>query len=127
MNHEELKQALLEMLNEDSEKGKTWFFPSNVSDRYTVILGLDLKQSLQAVGVSILSILLTILLFRSSGIFALILYVIVGLISFGVVWAYHIIKPIPDRANISIADFMKQKKSFAKRQKVFYQKTKKRI
>ena len=43
------------------KKGRTWFFPSNVSDRYTVILGLDLKQSAKAIGTALISVLLAIL------------------------------------------------------------------
>lgn len=127
MNSEQVKQALLELLNEDTEKGRTWFFPSNVSDRYTVLLGLDLKQSAKTIGVTLVSVLVTILLFRSTAVFPLILYAIVGLLSFGSVWAYYTIKPIPNRPNISISDFIKERKAFQKRQKVFYKKPKERV
>ena len=54
MNSDQVKQALLDLLNADTEKGRTWFFPSNVSDRYTVILGLDLKQSAKAIGTALM-------------------------------------------------------------------------
>ena len=65
MNSDQVKQALLELLNADTDKGRTWFFPSNVSDRYTIVLGLDLKQSAKAFGATLISVLLMILLFRS--------------------------------------------------------------
>ena len=89
MNSDQVKQALLDLLNADTEKGRTWFFPSNVSDRYTVILGLDLKQSAKAIGTALISVLLAILIFRSTAVFPLIIYVIVGLVSFGGVWAFY--------------------------------------
>lgn len=127
MNSDQVKQALLELLHTDTEKGRTWFFPSNVSDRYAVILGLDLKQSVQAIGAACVSVALAILLFRSSAIFPLIFYVIIGLVSFGGVWAFYTIKPITDRPNISISDFMKQRNEFGKRQKVYYKKPKERV
>ncbi|CEN29518.1 MULTISPECIES: hypothetical protein [Pseudolactococcus] len=127
MNSDQVKQALLELLNADTDKGRTWFFPSNVSDRYTIVLGLDLKQSAKAFGATLISVLLMILLFRSKGVLALILYVIVGLISFGGVWAYYTIKPITNRPNISISDFLKQRKQFSKTQKIYFKKPKERI
>ena len=127
MNSDQVKQALLELLNADTDKGRTWFFPSNVSDRYTIVLGLDLKQSAKAFGATLISVLLMILLFRSKGVLALILYVIVGLISFGGVWAYYTIKPITNRPNISISDFLKQRKHFSKTQKIYFKKPKERI
>lgn len=127
MNIDQVKQALLELLNADTDKGRTWFFPSNVSDRYTIVLGLDLKQSAKAFGATLISVLLMILLFRSKGVLALILYVIVGLISFGGVWAYYTIKPITNRPNISISDFLKQRKQFSKTQKIYFKKPKERI
>ncbi|EGO8200171.1 glycosyltransferase, partial [Enterococcus faecalis] len=34
---------------------------------------------------------------------------------------------ITDRPNISISDFMKQRKDFSKRQKVYYKKPKERV
>src|SRR5574341_2574042 len=127
MNSDQVKQALLELLNADTDKGRTWFFPSNVSDRYTIVLRLDLKQSAKAFGATLISVLLMILLFRSKGVLALILYVIVGLISFGGVWAYYTIKPITNRPNISISDFLKQRKQFSKTQKIYFKKPKERI
>lgn len=127
MNTEQVKQALLDLLNADTEKGKTWFFPSNVSDSYSVILGLDLKQSVKAIGTALASILVMVVLLRSTSVLPLIIYVIVGLLSFGSVWAFYTIKPITDRPNISISDFLKQRKSYSKRQKVFYKKPKERI
>lgn len=127
MNSDQVKQALLDLLNADTEKGRTWFFPSNVSDRYTVILGLDLKQSAKAIGTALISVLLAILIFRSTAVFPLIIYVIVGLVSFGGVWAFYTIKPITDRPNISISDFIKQRKDFSKRPKVYYKKPKERV
>ena len=127
MNSDQVKQALLELLNADTDKGRTWFFPSNVSDRYIIVLGLDLKQSAKAFGATLISVLLMILLFRSKGVLALILYVIVGLISFGGVWAYYTIKPITNRPNISISDFLKQRKQFSKTQKIYFKKPKERI
>jgi len=127
MNSEEVKQGLLELLNEDTEKGRSWFFPSNVSDQYTVILGLDLKQSIKAIGTSMASLGIVILIFRSTAVFPLIIYALTGLISFGVVWAYYTLKPITDRTNISISEFLKQRKDFKKRQKVFYKRPKERI
>ena len=127
MNSDQVKQALLDLLNSDTEKGRTWFFPSNVSDRYTVILGLDIKQSAKAIGTALISVLLAILIFRSTAVFPLIIYVIVGLVSFGGVWAFYTIKPNTDRPNISISDFMKQRKDFSKRPKVYYKKPKERV
>ncbi|MBQ3641652.1 glycosyltransferase, partial [bacterium] len=94
---------------------------------YTIVLGLDLKQSAKAFGATLISVLLMILLFRSKGVLALILYVIVGLISFGGVWAYYTIKPITNRPNISISDFLKQRKQFSKTQKIYFKKPKERI
>ena len=110
MDNEQLKQGILELLNADTEKGKMWFFPSNVSESYTVLLGLNLKQTLKAVGFSILSLVVTVLLFRSKAILAMILYLFIILVTFGSMWAYYIIKPITDRPNISISNFLKQRK-----------------
>lgn len=127
MNSEEVKQGLLELLNEDTEKGRSWFFPSNVSDQYTVVLGLDLKQSIKAIGTAMASLGIVILIFRSTAVFPLIIYALTGLIAFGAVWAYYTLKPITDRTNISISEFLKQRKDFKKRQKVFYKRPKERI
>lgn len=127
MDSERLKEALLELLNADTEKGQTWFFPSNVSDHYTVILGLNLKQSLKAIGATVLSVLLAVVILRSMAVIALVVYVLIGLITFGGIWTFYVIKPITDRPNISISDFIKQRKAFTKRQKVYYKKPKRRI
>lgn len=127
MDNEQLKQGILELLNADTEKGKMWFFPSNVSESHTVLLGLNLKQTLKAVGFSILSLVVTVLLFRSKAILAMILYLFIILVTFGSMWAYYIIKPITDRPNISISNFLKQRKQFSKRQKVFFKRPQERV
>lgn len=127
MDTESLRQALLELLQADTEKGKTWFFPSNVSDKYILFLGLTIKHGIQAVGVSIVTLMISILLFRSAHPLAVIFYAFSTLVSFGTVWGYHTFKPISDRKNISIADFMKERKLFLKKQKRLYRKPKERI
>ena len=106
MNSDQVKQALLDLLNADTEKGRTWFFPSNVSDRYTVILGLDLKQSAKAIGTALISVLLAILIFRSTAVFPLIIYVIVGLVSFGGVWAFYGINNQLQSSNVLTNQYM---------------------
>ena len=87
----------------------------------------DYVESAKAIGTALISVLLAILIFRSTAVFPLIIYVIVGLVSFGGVWAFYTIKPITDRPNISISDFMKQRKDFSKRPKVYYKKPKERV
>lgn len=120
MNTEDVRKALLDILHEDTEKGKTWFFPSNVNEHYILFLGLTVKESIQAIGISLGSLLFMILLFRSSSLIAIIFYIFAGLIGFLSVWGYKVFKPISDRQNISISEFQKEKKIFRQKQKVFY-------
>ena len=124
MNSEDLRLAMLELLHEDTEKGKTWFFPSNVNSQYILFLGLGVKQFAYAFLTSIISTGLVILLFRKSSAFFLIMYSLIALISFGSVWAFYTVKPITDRPNISISDFLKERKEYQKRQKKFCKKPK---
>ncbi|EOS7966690.1 glycosyltransferase [Enterococcus hirae] len=127
MNVEEIRKALLELLHEDIEKGKTWFFPSNVNEHYLLMLGLTIKESIQAVGAGIGSLLFMVFLFRSTSIWAFLFYVLAGGIGFLAVWGYKVFKPISDRPNISISDFRKEKKMFQQKQKVYYRRPNKQV
>ena len=120
MNTEDVRNALLELLHEDIEKGKTWFFPSNVNEHYILMLGLTVKESVQAIGAGSGSLLLMVLLFRSANVWAFLLYIFAGGIGFFSVWGYKAFKPISDRPNISISDYRKEKKVFQQKQKVYY-------
>ena len=120
MNTEDVRNALLELLHEDTEKGKTWFFPSNVNEHYLLFLGLTVKESIQAISTGIGSLLLMVVLFRSANIWTLLLYVFAGGIGFFSVWGYKVFKPISDRPNISISDYRKEQRVFQQKQKVYY-------
>lgn len=120
MNTEDVRNALVELLHEDTEKGKTWFFPSNVNEHYILMLGLTVKESIQALTMGIGSLFLMVLLFRSANVWAFLLYAFAGGIGFFSVWGYKVFKPISDRPNISISEYQKEKKFFQQKQKVYY-------
>jgi len=127
LDTDQLKQALVEMAGEDSEKGRTWFFPSNVSDRYAIFLGLDLKQSGITLCSGLLCLVIAGLFLRSSAAWALVIYAFSFMLPVGIVWAYYTVKPITDRPNISIADYLKERKAYKNRPKQFYKKPIQRI
>ncbi len=127
MDTEQLKQALVELAGEDIEKGKHWFFPSNVSDRYAILLGLDLKQSGVTLGIGAISLACMVLLLRSNAAWAIVCYAFSFMLPVGLIWAYYTIKPITDRPNISISDFLKQRKAYQSRPKELFKQPNERL
>lgn len=127
MDTETLKQAFLEMLQVDTERGKTWFFPRNVSNKYTVALGLTAKQLAITIGIGLLAMGVPIVLFRKSTILFVVIYLIFGIVGVSLSWFYFIFKPISARENISVSEYFKQIRQYGTKQKTYYLRPKKQV
>ena len=46
MDQDQVKQALLEMLDSNGKRGRKWFFPKNVDNQYKILANMTLKEIL---------------------------------------------------------------------------------
>ncbi|AYK68278.1 hypothetical protein ABS751_10615 [Bacillus subtilis] len=120
MNKESVKDAIVELLGESSYKGRKWFFPKNVDNKYKIFGNVTVKElftviapfALVAVGVAALppysSILFWVIKFFSDVLLILIPAV------------YIQYRPVKYRDNIRTKDWIKEMMEYRKKQKVYF-------
>ncbi|MFC5714393.1 hypothetical protein ACFPU1_16730 [Thalassorhabdus alkalitolerans] len=103
----------------DEGKGKTFYFPENVDASYNVIKGIPTKQFWFIV-VPFAALSLVVLLTPPYSTFLFILRAFVALLIFFTGLSIVVIKPIRERENISLLQWIQYRKAYVKRQKRFY-------
>ncbi|EWR66267.1 hypothetical protein [Staphylococcus aureus] len=119
---QDVKDVLLDMLGEE-KKVKENTIPRNVDPSYKIVLNLNGKElaiiSIPTIVYFVIAFTI-IILFKLTSIFMIMTAVILGLILFLTIYGLLTMKPIPSKENIRMIDHIKQKKTFSKRQKVYF-------
>lgn len=110
---------------EDNKKGKHFSFPEDVQADYNIVAGVSLKNfvltilpfTLVGIGIVLIPPYTTLLLIIRISIGAMV--ALTGL-------AIVIAKPIPERRNITLLNWLKQQQHFRNRTKLFYIKKQKK-
>ncbi|MFA1782407.1 hypothetical protein ACDX77_19220 [Bacillus velezensis] len=123
MDKEAVRDALAELIGE-SYKGRKWFFPRNVDNRYKVFGNVTVKEMFTILApFFLLAAGLAWLPPYSSVLFWIIkFFLIVLLISAPVVYISY--RPIKHRENIRTKDWIKEVIVYRKKQKMFFIKPK---
>lgn len=120
MDKEIIKDAIVELLGESSYKGRKWFFPKNVDNKYKIFGNVTVKELftviapffLIAAGVAAIPPYSTIL-------FWIFKFFIVALLIL-IPTVYLNYRPIKNRENIRTKDWIKEVIEYRKKQKVFF-------
>ncbi|MED3965784.1 hypothetical protein [Niallia taxi] len=124
MDQDQVKQALLEMLDGNEKRGRKWFFPKNVDNQYKILANMTLKELL----VYILPALLISLGIGAIPPYGLIVFwliksvFIVSIIVIPVVYVNY--RPVKFRDNIRAKDFVKEFLDYQKKKKIYFVKPK---
>lgn len=124
MDQDQVKQALLEMLDGNEKRGRKWFFPKNVDNQYKILANMTLKELLVYILPALLiSVGLGAIPPYSSIVFWLIKAVfIVSIIVIPVVYVNY--RPVKFRDNIRAKDFVKEFFDYQKKKKIYFVKPK---
>lgn len=124
MDKDEIINAIIDALDGGRRRGRRWFFPKNVNNKYNVVLNMTLKELLIYVLPSlIISTGIAFIPPYSSIVFWLIKgFVIALLIVIPIVYVNY--RPVKHRDNIRTNDFIKETVNYSKKQKVYYLKPK---
>ena len=124
MDQDQVKQALLEMLDGNEKRGRKWFFPKNVDNQYKILANMTLKELLVYIlPALLLSIGIGAIPPYSSIVFWLIKAVfIVSIIVIPVVYVNY--RPVKFRDNIRAKDFVKEFFDYQKKKKIYFVKPK---
>jgi len=124
MDQDQVKQALLEMLDGNEKRGRKWFFPKNVDNQYKILANMTLKELLVYILPALLiSIGIGAIPPYSSIVFWLIKAVfIVSIIVIPVVYVNY--RPVKFRDNIRAKDFVKEFFDYQKKKKIYFVKPK---
>lgn len=124
---ENSREDLLEILSalDINDRGKKRFsFPRNVDQSYTIIAGLSGKDFLfyifPALGFSALFFIIPP--YSSLGFW--VIKAFIAIIFFSIAFIMALVRPVQNRPNIRMVDFIKNYKLYTSRQKVFYIKKK---
>ncbi|MCY9397605.1 hypothetical protein ACO0DA_12105 [Bacillus subtilis] len=120
MDKEIIKDAIVELLGESSYKGRKWFFPKNVDNKYKIFGNVTVKELftviapffLIAAGVAAIPPYSTILFWIFK------FFIVVLLILIPTVYLNY--RPIKNRENIRTKDWIKEVIEYRKKQKVFF-------
>ncbi|AND86332.1 hypothetical protein GTH52_14970 (plasmid) [Clostridium tyrobutyricum] len=128
ISKDDIKKALLEMLDDDGEKreGKKFIFPRNVESSYNLIPGLTGIDAIKYVSIPLLIsvVILAIPPYSILGLWIVKALLAVALLAGGFILA--IARPVKYRNNIRCVEYLKNILSFYSRQKMFFLKPKKR-
>ncbi|WP_382549338.1 hypothetical protein [Streptomyces sp. NPDC057131] len=124
MDQDQVKQALLEMLDGNEKRGRKWFFPKNVDNQYKILANMTLKELLVYILPALLiSVGIGAIPPYSSIVFWLIKAVfIVSIIVIPVVYVNY--RPVKFRDNIRAKDFVKEFLDYQKKKKIYFVKPK---
>lgn len=127
MDQEQVKQALLEMIDSSGKKGRKWFFPKNVDNQYKILANMTLKELLTYIFPAFLiSIGIGFIPPYNSIVFWLIkAFFIVFIIVIPVVYVNY--RPVKFRENIRSKDYIKEYLDYSKKKKIFFVKPKNRF
>jgi hypothetical protein len=126
MEQDQIKQALLDLIDSNSRKGRKWFFPKNVDNQYKIFMNMTFKELAMYVAPAfVLSGLIAIIPPYSSVFFWLIKSaLIVTILVLPVFYVNY--RPVKFRENIRAKDFFKECLHYYKRKKVYFVKPKDR-
>jgi len=125
-NVDEIKEGLLELLNEGGGNRRKWFFPRNVDSSYKLIANLTLGEIVKyiipalliVVGICFIPPQTSILLWIVKSIF-IVITILVPLF-------YVLYRPVKGRDNIRTKDFVKEYFTYQQRRKIYYKKPKRK-
>lgn len=121
IDRDAVRQVLLELLDQNTEmrRGKTFVIPKNVQGKYTIFLGLSLREVLKWVlpPLGFAAVLFAVPPYYVP-------FLLCKLLILGLILATAIIipagRPISSRPNINYADYWKLIWQYHKRQKLFF-------
>lgn len=124
MDQDQVKQALLEMIDSNGKRGRKWFFPKNVDNQYKILANMTLKEILIYIFPAILiSIGIGFIPPYNSWVFWFIKAIfIVFIIVIPVVYVNY--RPVKFRDNIRSRDFFKEFLDYRKKKKMYFVKPK---
>ncbi|MBY0155429.1 MULTISPECIES: hypothetical protein [Bacillaceae] len=124
MDQDQVKQALLEMIDSSGRRGRKWFFPKNVDNQYKILANMTLKEILIYILPALLiSIGIGFIPPYNSMVFWLIKAIfIVLIIVIPVVYVNY--RPVKFRDNIRSKDFIKEFLDYRKKKKIYFVKPK---
>lgn len=127
MDKDQVKQALLEIIDANEKRGRKWFFPKNVDNQYKVFANMTLKEIIfYIVPAFLISIGIAAIPPYNSIIFWLIKsFFIVFIITIPVVYVNY--RPIKYRDNIRSKDYIEEFIEYQKKQKIYFVKPKDRF
>lgn len=126
MDQDQIRQTLVEILDSDGKKGRRWFFPKNVDNKYKLFLNLTFKELAMflfpsiLIGVGVASIPP-----YSSIVFWLIKSLLIAfIIVLPVLYANY--RPVKFRENIRSKEYIKEILDYRKKKKMYFVKPKDR-
>ncbi|WP_368298869.1 hypothetical protein [Cytobacillus firmus] len=124
MDQDQVKQALLEMIDSNGKRGRKWFFPKNVDNQYKILANMTLKEILIYIFPAFLiSIGIGFIPPYNSWVFWFIKAIfIVFIIVIPVVYVNY--RPVKFRDNIRSKDFFKEFLDYRKKKKMYFVKPK---
>ncbi|MCM3113650.1 hypothetical protein [Lederbergia lenta] len=127
MNQEQVKDALLELLDSNGKRGRKWFFPKNVDNQYKILANMTLKELVfYILPALILSAGIGFIPPRNSIAFwAVKSIVIVFIIVIPIIYVNY--RPVKLRDNIRSKDFLKEYFDYRKKKKMYFVKPKSKL
>lgn len=124
MDQEQIKQALLELLDIDGKRGRKWFFPKNVDNKYKILANMTLKELVFYIFPALLiSGGIGFIPPYNSVVFWIIKAVlIVFIIVIPVLYVNY--RPVKFRDNIRSKDYIKEFFDYQKKKKIYFVKPK---
>lgn len=125
MDQDQVKEALLEILDSNGKRGRKWFFPKNVDNQYKILANMTLKEiAMFILPALLISVGLACIPPYNSIPFWLIKSVfIVFIIVIPVIYVNY--RPVKYRENIRSKDFIKEYFEYQKKKKMYFVKPKK--
>lgn len=118
---ENLRKALVELLGEeDTRRGKRFYFPRNVSNEYCIVPGITFKDLCKFM---LPAALASLFLFAIPPYHIFSFIVIKAVIAFFIItiaFSMMMVRPIPNRKNVRVSNYMKYWFSYCTRQRIFY-------
>ncbi|WP_039076283.1 hypothetical protein [Bacillus sp. MSP13] len=120
MDKENVKEAIVELLGESSYKGRKWFFPKNVDNKYKIFGNVTVKELFTVIAPFILLAVGVAALPPYSSIFFWIFkfFMVVLLILIPTIYINY--RPVKYRENIRTKDWIKEVIEYRKKQKVYF-------
>ena len=124
MDQDQVKQALLDILDSNGKRGRKWFFPKNVDNQYKILANMTLKELviyifpalLISAGIGFIPPYNSVLFWLFKTVFIVLIIVI------PVVYVNY--RPIKFRDNIRSKDFVKEIIEYRKKKKIYFVKPK---